>query len=422
MLPDSHQAPMNEPSLHHLLLGDDLDRGRASDALLLADAFSEFISASARLEASYRELQQEVVQLGVELADRNRALNASLQENERMRAALEQIVDSMPCGVLVLDRDGSVSIMNAESTRLLALDGHPPRTLDEVCSGSRMQLESFYGDGLGGDAEQEFAQERPEGKRWLAVRRRKLFATATAGEARHQTILILRDITAQKQAEQEREAARKAMALAEVAALLAHEIRNPLTSLELFAGLIAEDPSRRAEWIRYLRAGIRSLAGTVTNVLSFHSLGRMQRDRLELCAAIEAAVEFARPIAEQAGVALSFAGREAEVLTLANAGALQQVVLNLVSNAIRHTQSGGCVHIAVAAADGKARFACADTGSGIAADQLDRIFEAGFSGSGQSCGLGLAVCRQIITQHGGEIRCSSRVGQGTTFHVELPLL
>ena len=212
------------------------------------------------------------------------------------------------------------------------------------------------------------------------------------------------------------------MALAEVAALLAHEIRNPLASLELFAGLITDDPARRNEWTRHLRAGIRSLAGTVTNVLSFHSLGRMQRHSLDLAATLGAAVEFARPIAEQAGILLAFEAAPGELLVDANPGALQQVVLNLVSNAIRHTQSGGRVEIAVSASEGKARFACRDSGSGIPAEQLGHIFEAGFSGSGQSCGLGLAVCRQIIRQHGGEIRCSSRIGQGTIFHVELPIL
>ena len=70
---------------------------------LLADAFSEFISASSLLEASYRDLQQEVAHLGVELAQRNAALTRSLAENDRMRAALQQMIDSMPCGVLVLD-------------------------------------------------------------------------------------------------------------------------------------------------------------------------------------------------------------------------------------------------------------------------------------------------------------------------------
>ena len=79
---------------------------QARSAVLLASAFTEFISASSRLENSYRQLQEEVSELRVELSARNAALSTSLAENERMRLDLQQIVDSMPCGVLVLDRTG----------------------------------------------------------------------------------------------------------------------------------------------------------------------------------------------------------------------------------------------------------------------------------------------------------------------------
>ncbi len=92
---------------------------------MLADAFSEFISASSLLEASYRDLQQEVAHLGLELAERNAALSRSLAENDRMRAALQQMIDSMPCGVLVLDTAETIVMINPEGRRLLELGGAP---------------------------------------------------------------------------------------------------------------------------------------------------------------------------------------------------------------------------------------------------------------------------------------------------------
>ena len=442
MLPDSHRAPIIETEsasgvsvldLPAVAGEGDLRRGPGFGPSLvpdsgggldaLADAFSEFISASGRLETSYRELQQEVAQLSQELAARNAALNASLAENEQMRAALEQIVDSMPCGVLVLDGDGRVVMINDESTRLLGLDSDcPARHLSEVSAVSGVRLGAFFENGTTGEAEQEFAQASGSGKRWLGVRKRRLFGASEQGIG-EQTILILRDISAQKQAEQQREAARKSMALAEVAALLAHEIRNPLASLELFAGLVVDDPDRREEWSAHLRAGIRSLAGMVTNVLSFHSLGRMQKSELDLPATLRAAVEFTRPIADQARLQLSFADAgDAAIRVSANQGALQQVVLNLIANAIRHTEPGGRIDISVQPRGDSAVVLFADSGSGIAEEQLPHIFEPGFSGSGHSCGLGLAVCRQIVAHHGGQIRVTSALGRGTTFHVELPTL
>ena len=110
MLPSSHVAPINTIGPEAL-----------PSTRMLADAFSEFISASSLLEASYRDLQQEVAHLGVELAERNAALSRSLAENDRMRAALQQMIDSMPCGVLVLDTAETIVTINPEGRRLLEL-------------------------------------------------------------------------------------------------------------------------------------------------------------------------------------------------------------------------------------------------------------------------------------------------------------
>ena len=114
MLPSSHVAPINTvgPEALH-------------SPRMLADAFSEFISASSLLEASYRDLQQEVAHLGLELAERNAALSRSLAENDRMRAALQQMIDSMPCGVLVLDTAETIVMINPEGRRLLELGSAP---------------------------------------------------------------------------------------------------------------------------------------------------------------------------------------------------------------------------------------------------------------------------------------------------------
>jgi len=413
---------------------------------VLADAFSEFIAAAARLEGSYAELQGQVAHLSLELAERNAALNASLAENERMRLALQQIVDSMPCGVLVIENDGELSMINPEGMRLLQIEsaqrqGSTPwrearvLTLDSISERAGIDLASFAADERVADGEQEFSVAGAGGKRWIEVRNRRLevrrqdTGDAPAARPSGQTILILRDVTAHKQAEQERERARRATALAEVAAMLAHEIRNPLASLELFAGLIAQSESvlgsqgSELQWISHMRAGIRSLSGTVNNVLSFHGAGFPALAPLDLAETIESSVEFVRPIAEQAGILLYYDPPACGALVLGNASGLQQVVLNLVSNAVRHTGKGGEVRVSLRATDtGNIVIECSDTGSGIPEQQLADIFRPGFSGSGDRSGLGLAVCGRIVRQHGGEMRVSSKPGDGTTFYVELPTL
>src|ERR1700678_4530877 len=132
MSPSSHAAPIINA---------------APDALhsqgLLADAFSEFISASSLLEASYRDLQREVRQLGFELAERNAALTRSLAENDRMRAALQQIIDSMPCGVLVLDTAETIVMINPEGRRLWELGAAQVMNLRALSEVSRIDFESL---------------------------------------------------------------------------------------------------------------------------------------------------------------------------------------------------------------------------------------------------------------------------------------
>jgi two-component system sensor histidine kinase FlrB len=232
-------------------------------------------------------------------------------------------------------------------------------------------------------------------------------------------------VTAIRNAEQEREAARRAATLTEISTILAHEIRNPLASLELFAGLISEDRGENPQWIAHLRAGIRMLSGTVNNVLNMNGEGSTRFADLDLVACIRAGVEFVQPIAEQAGVVLAFSAAEEVVSIRGNEDGIRQILLNLVCNAIRHTAVAGRVDVSLTRCEregGIALIEVRDTGCGIPEEQIGRLFEAGFSGSGETPGLGLAVCRRLIAQHGGAIRVSSRLNQGSIFQLEIPTI
>jgi two-component system sensor histidine kinase FlrB len=440
MLPSSHLEPMNasladnhsDRQIHERAAKDEPEM-QARSAMLLASAFTEFISASSRLENSYRQLQEEVSELRVELSARNAALSTSLAENERMRLDLQQIVDSMPCGVLVLDRKGEISMINPESGRLLGLDGaHFPEgskaTLRQISAFSGVNLESSYENASSNDTGLEFCVNEPSGKRWLEVRNRPLFHQSGRGGRPDRTVLILRDITAQRRAEQERGAAREARALAEITTILAHEIRNPLASLELFAELIENDGNRRRQWISNLRAGIRTLSGTVNNVLSFHGSGSIKLTPVSLSALIGNAVQFVKPLANQAAVSLEWLVDHRQNQVLGNESALQQVVLNLISNAIRHTPAGGSVTVSLRTEhitekdERRVIVEFSDTGCGIRPDQMERIFDPGFSGSGDTSGLGLAVCARIMKQHGGQVSACNQIHCGARFSLSLPLL
>lgn len=412
-------------------------RPSPAEGVLLAEAFSDFISASARLELSYRELQTEVGELSAALSERNQALSASLSENKNMGLTLERILESMPCGVLVVNAEGSVRLANPEANRLLALSGAEITGLGTIGLHLGLNLEIELFEDCADEGEQELSFESAEGRHWIAVRRVRLPAPETgpaaigsrggiatdAGPRRAESVLMLRDISARKRMEAEREAARDAVALAQVSALLAHEIRNPLASLELFAGLITDSPERSGEWLSHLRAGIRSLSSTVNNVLTLHGNATLVPEPVDVATEARSAVNFLQPLAQQAGISLELEMEPDELWSFGNKSALHQILLNLCSNALRHTPAHGRVRVFCASPAGVGepiRLSVIDNGCGMSAHVLSRLFEPGFSGSGTTPGLGLAVCERLLRQHGYALHVQSRVGEGSTFTLELP--
>jgi signal transduction histidine kinase len=240
------------------------------------------------------------------------------------------------------------------------------------------------------------------------------------------SVFILRDGSEAKRLLREKEKSRREQALAEMSAILAHEIRNPLGSLELFAGLLAgSDLSAEcAGWVEHVQAGLRTLAATVNNVLHFHSLPAPERAPLDMGEWLTWAEGFLRPIAREAGVELRLHSDLRGVSFAADRHRLEQVLLNLALNGLRAMPGGGTLEIAgerVGLAGERAlEIAVSDTGPGIPAGGAEKLFEPGYSTRPGSPGLGLAVCRRIVAQHGGAIRAENRAGGGARFVVHLP--
>lgn len=401
--------------------------GRAArEERSLARAFASFTEAAGSLERSYAVLQLEVARLRQELEGTNRELAAKVEENRRMREHLNRILEGLPCGVLVFDGEGSVSIVNPAARQLLELapgDVCPelaawPAPLREALTRARQNSRELeYG---GGTAGWEGAGA-PGAGRWFSIRH------AWLEPAGGSSVYILRDITDQKRLEQERELHRREQALAEMSTVLAHEIRNPLASLELFAGLLteAELGAEARQWVAYLQAGLRTLAATVNNVLHFHGMPQPSLVTADLGQILHWVVQFLRPLAQQAEVRMELDSAVDGVWIAADPHRLQQVLLNLALNAFRYMPAGGVLRltgrVARATLPGIVEVDVADTGCGIAPEHLARVFEPGFTTRPGSPGLGLAVCRKIMELHQGSIRVASAPGRGTTFTLSFPL-
>ncbi len=389
----------------------------------LAEAFQAFMATADRMEASYGQLQAEVARLRRELEERNAALTLSLTENKNIRAALRRILDALPCGVIVIDANDGIVLVNPEASRLLGTAADSASLLQQFPA----HIQPLLKAAIARDDEHEVTLDAEKTARWLSIRRTALQVESSSDDGRgsDQFVLILRDVTARKQAEQQRETSRNMLALGEMAAVLAHEIRNPLGSMELWTSVLDKQSSIGAEGkycVEHLQAGIRSLSATVNNVLQFHGHGSAGLGRLKLKTVLQNGIAFIRPLAEQAGVKLAINLEIDNEEIEGDPNGLQQVILNLAINAFRHTPTGGSLNISARLRDNLVIVDFADTGEGIGEQDLKRIFNPGFSANNQRPGLGLTICQRIMDQHRGTIRVQSRACQGTRFSLEFPIL
>ena len=389
----------------------------------LVHAFTTFTQAADSLEKSYGQLQAEVARLGVELERANSELTHTLEENTRVRSFLAQILEGLPCGVLVFDANARLRVINPEARRLLMLDPSwsPEEGVAWPAAIERLLAES---SSKAPAVEREWVLEDPAGTRFLGFAQARVMGKdGASGE----TICILRDMTQEKRLATEREKARRNQALAEIATVLAHEIRNPLGSLELFAGLLADSTtatSEASQWVGQIQAGLRTLAATVNNVLQFHSQPCPEPIPTHLDRLLRETVDFLGPLARQRGMQIRLTNRAGKVLLHADPHRLQQVFLNLALNAFRAMSAGGWLIVNIAWANplnGRdVQIEFEDQGVGITEEQLEKVFEPGFTTHAGSPGLGLSVCKKVIEQHGGTIRLHSAPRLGTTFAVTLP--
>ncbi|MBZ5642871.1 MAG: PAS sensor protein [Acidobacteriia bacterium] len=389
----------------------------------LVHAFATFTQAADSLEKSYAQLQTEVARLGGELERANTELSRSLEENSRVRSFLAQILEGLPCGVLVFDADGRLRVINPEARRLLMLDPSwmPEQGVAWPAVIDRLLAESSPKAPAG---ERELLLNDPAGTRFLGITRAQV---AGREGAPRETICIVRDTTQEKRLAGEREKARRNQALAEIATVLAHEIRNPLGSLELFAGLLADSTaatSEASQWVAQIRAGLRTLAATVNNVLQFHSQPCPEPIPTHLDRLLRETVDFLAPLARQRGMQVRLTNTAGKVLLHADPHRLQQVFLNLALNAFRAMTPGGWLQVNVAWAlpvDGpQVQIDFEDQGGGISEQHIEKVFEPGYTTHAGSPGLGLSVCKQVIEQHRGTIRLHSTPLLGTTFTLTLP--
>jgi signal transduction histidine kinase len=243
-------------------------------------------------------------------------------------------------------------------------------------------------------------------------------------ERLEKTVLALREELGEKNRLLERK--NRLAALGEMAAGMAHEIRNPLGGIQLYASLLAQDVCDRPaslEVVKKISAGVKRLEALVSQVLQFTREISVQPVEMDLAEVVGQAVELSGPQREKRGVRCVVEG-PAALSVRADPLMLGQAVLNLALNATEAMEAGGTLHVEYgpAAKGGGARqfrLVVRDSGPGIAPEILERIFNPFFTTKDEGTGLGLAIVHRIIEAHEGTIVASNPPEGGARFEIRV---
>lgn len=210
---------------------------------------------------------------------------------------------------------------------------------------------------------------------------------------------------------------------------VAHEVRNPISAIELNAEMLEDivrgragaDMGEAGGLVRAIRDQVNALDALTEEYLTFARFPRPHLEEESVNDLVQELGNFVRPVAERRGLRLAVSVDPAVPLLEIDRGLLRQAVLNLVKNGLEAVSSGGELTLA-SRRDGEAvEISVADTGDGITPEVAARLFEPFFTTKTQGTGLGLSIARQITEEHGGEIRWANRPAGGAVFTIRLPI-
>jgi signal transduction histidine kinase len=351
---------------------------------------------------------------------------------------LETVLDSLPSGILVCDEKHSLIIANKSALRLLPLnykESSPSKESSPLKKGGVLwelipdeRIAIFFKQVLqSGD----HVLESEVDVEMLGVNRLLSIGVHPLVEKRRITgsLVYIEDITEKRARELRLRRAENLASLTTIAAGVAHEIKNPLGSISIHLQLMQKILSKKnngqpdqliGKYFNVLNEEIERLNHIVVDFLFAVRPMILELREGDLNSLIGDIAEFIRPELEQAHVRLLLELDDKLPLALIDERCMKQALLNLVKNAQIAMPSGGLLTIATQWSDGEIRISICDTGIGISAENLEKIFEPYFTTRDNGTGLGLTVVYKIIKEHRGEITVESREGEGTNFEINLP--
>jgi two-component system NtrC family sensor kinase len=333
------------------------------------------------------------------------------EERSRLEATLVETADA----VVLTDRSGTVILVNKAASQVFRINA-------DMAIG-RPANEIFTGHPLG-DLLMSTDTTLPTSLEVTSPTERVLYATVSEVTDVGR-VAVMQDITALKQIDRMR---------SQLLGTAAHDLKNPLNAIRLGADLLNDAPltelQRKA--LNMMQRATESMTNLITSLLETIRVESTAIFTFEPCQVtdlIRRSIEDLRPLADARRHTIDFEPPPEPILIMGDPSRLNSVMTNLLSNAVKFTDPGGRIRVSVGWDDEKVQVNVTDNGPGIPADEIDRVFEHLFRGRAavrdpnnpvEGTGLGLALAKTVIEQHGGRIWVTSQEDQGATFSFSLP--
>ncbi len=376
------------------------------------------------------------VGIAIENARLYRSLERKAAEYERLKEFSENIVESINVGILAADLSGRVESWNTRMEDLTGIAreravGQPLRALlptelvdrlealhteSGVHHIDKVRLRTWMarnGDGT----------ERAGREATVNIAVAPLVSKDSAEIGR---LVIFDDITDRSELERRLVQADKLSSIGLLAAGVAHEVNTPLAVISTYAQMLAKQVNgdqQKSVLLEKIAKQTFRASEIVNSLLNFSRVSPTELTDVEVAKVVREVTSLVEHQLDKAGVRVALKLDEAGAAVRGNPGKLQQVFLNLILNARDAMEGGGLLSITARAVEGRVEVEVADTGKGIAPENLTRIFDPFFTtkGAKKGTGLGLSVTYGIVQEHGGTIEVDSRLGEGTRFRLTFPL-
>lgn len=333
---------------------------------------------------------------------------------------LQTLLDRLGVGVVLVNGEGGVLLANQAMQSMFALSEKEMRATSLPSLLRHYQFVELWRQARQASAPRTLVAEVPQSRRFV-----RATVSPLDESLQGQALLLFEDITELRRLETIRK---------DFVSNVSHELRTPLTSLKaltesLRAGAL-DEPETARRFLEHIETEVDALTELVAELLE---LARIESQQMPVqltpsdpCEILQKGVERLRLQAERAGLALSTECEDGLPLIHADPPRLEQVLVNLIHNAVKFTPRGGRIVAGVKRTGGLVEFSVSDSGVGIAIENVDRIFERFYktdpARNKSGTGLGLAIAKHLVEAHGGHIGVESREGKGSRFFFTIPIV